>query len=97
MPEAWLRRAIRLYLRGAPADDPRASPILADVSDAPPTLIQVAEGEVLGSHARRAAALLPEVVLSVTPGVAHVWQLNAGWMPEADAAVAEAGTFLRRA
>lgn len=95
MPERWVRRAIGLYLGGAAPDDPRASPILHDLSQAPPVLLQAAEGEVLESHARRAAAALPRATLSLTPNVSHVWQLNAGWMTEADAAVAEIAAFLR--
>jgi len=95
LPRTWIRRAVTLYLDGADARDPRASPILHDLSSAPPTLIQAAEGEVLESHARRARAALPDARLSLTPNVAHVWQINAGLMRAADEAVAEIAAFLR--
>ena len=96
LPEAWIRRAIGLYLDGAKADTPQASPILHNLSQAPPVLIQAAQGEILEAHAQRASKALPDVRLSLTPNAAHVWQLNAGWMPEADRAVAEIGAFLKQ-
>lgn len=95
LPRRWITRALRLYLDGADAQDPRASPIKHDLSNAPPMLIQCAGGEMLEAHARRLAEVVPHARLSVTENVAHVWQLNAGWMPEADAAVAEIAAFLR--
>ncbi|WP_425040611.1 alpha/beta hydrolase fold domain-containing protein [Primorskyibacter sp. S187A] len=95
LPRAWVNRAFRHYAAGADPADPRLSPIRADLSAAPPMLVEVAEGEMLESHSRRVLEVIPHARLEVTPGVAHVWQLNAGWMAQADASVARIGAFLR--
>lgn len=94
LPRSWVRRAVTLYLAGADPADPRVSPIHADLSDAPPMLIQIAKGEALEAHGRRLAERVPSAQLEATENVAHVWQLNAGWQAEADRAVESAARFL---
>lgn len=95
------RRCIAAYLGTADPADPRASPVLGSFPGAPPTYIQVDRTEMLRDDAHAAARVLrrdgAEVTLDETAGLPHVNQLNAGLSPEADAAVARAGAFLRAA
>lgn len=92
IPPAWAQ-AIQRAVKADPLDV-RASPLLGDLSNAPPTLIQVSPGEVLEPDAHRAAEMLPEATLSLYDGVPHVWQLHAGKNATADRAISEAAAFL---
>lgn len=79
------------YLQGTDPRTPLASPLFADLKGLPPTLIQVADIEVLYNDATRYAEASKkagvETVLQVSPKLWHVWQLYAGQMPEADDAI----------
>lgn len=89
-----------IYLDGADPADPEASPLVANLSGLPPILIQVGGGEALLSDAialcGSAAAVGVPVRLEVTPEVIHVWQVWAGRVPEAQAAVERLAEFARR-
>ncbi|WP_370305989.1 alpha/beta hydrolase [Sinimarinibacterium flocculans] len=93
-----LRVAAADYLGGAAPQTPLASPLHADLHGLPPTLIQATDNEVLCDDARRLADALQaagvEAQLRLWPGLFHVWQLFAGKLPEADAAIVEAAAFL---
>lgn len=99
IPVARMGEVIGLYLDGADAGDPRASPLFARYPDPPPVLIQAGDTEVLLSDAERIAARLRQaggkVKLSLWRDVPHVWQFMAGNLPEGRAAISEAGAFLR--
>ncbi len=88
----------KLYLRGADLRTPLASPLYADLSGLPPTLIQVADIEVLYNDSTRYAEASRragvETVLQVSPNLWHVWQLYAGQMPEADDAIWRISHFI---
>ncbi|WP_375394383.1 alpha/beta hydrolase [uncultured Sphingomonas sp.] len=88
----------RAYLNGADPLDPLASPIAADMAGWPPMLVQVGDREVVLDDARglvvRAAAG-GDARLSVWPGMIHVFQQFAAELPEARAAIAEIGAFLK--
>lgn len=78
------------YLNGAPADDPRASPVFADFKGAAPVRIWVGDTEILLDDARRMAARLQgqgvDVDLTIARDLPHVWPIFAGWqLPESDA------------
>jgi epsilon-lactone hydrolase len=94
-----LRVRARCYAGSASLDDPRLSPIHADLTGLPPLLVQVGSYEVLLDDAvrlaARAAADDVAVILDVTPGVPHVFQFFAALLDEGDAALARASTFLR--
>lgn len=79
------------YLQGADPRTPFASPLHANLAGLPPTLIQVADIEVLYNDSTRYAEASKkagvETVLEVSPNLWHVWQLYAGQMPEADDAI----------
>jgi acetyl esterase/lipase len=105
---AWrdpmLSRAIgalwaRSYLGRQPADHPLCSPLFASLSGLPPMLIQVGTEEILLDDSRRlgqrAAGAGVAVQLQEYPGMWHDFQTHAGLLQEADAAMAEAGRFLR--
>lgn len=72
------------------------SPLFADLSAFPPTLIQVAANEVLLDDSRRLAARLgPTATLEITADLWHVWHLFASVIPEGQAAIERMGEYLR--
>ena len=93
----WMRD---MYLGEHDSGDPLATPLNGDLHGLPPILIQVGEREILLSDARRLATSLEqaggEVELQEWPGMVHVWHFFAGAMPEADAAVAALGMWIRQ-
>ncbi|MFC8672081.1 alpha/beta hydrolase fold domain-containing protein [Streptomyces griseorubiginosus] len=88
------------YLAGHPADDPLASPVVADLTGLPPLFLQVSGAERLLDDsltvADRAARAGVEVDLEVWPKMFHVWQTAVGFLPEATEAVARTAAFVRR-
>jgi acetyl esterase/lipase len=97
--DRMLRRALRDYLRGAEADDPRASPILADFTGGPATLIQCASRELLEADcdalAGRLAAQGVPVRMEKAHDMPHDYQIFLDISPEASRAVDRLGAFLR--
>ncbi|WP_169729296.1 alpha/beta hydrolase [Solimonas soli] len=95
-----LREAAAAYLAGRPAQTALASPLFADLRGLPPLLVQVTDTELLYDDARRlaerAGAAGVEVEYKVWRGLWHVWQVFAGKVPEADAALREAADFIVR-
>ncbi len=96
-----LRVAAADYLAGAAPLTPLASPLFADLHGLPPTLIQATVNEILCDDARRLADALhaagSQAQLRLWPRLWHVWQIFAGKVPEADAALAEALDFIKAA
>jgi epsilon-lactone hydrolase len=102
LPAQRARDMREFYLQGADPADPRASPLFADWSAAPPpVLIQVAESEILLDDGLRMARCLRdaggEARCDVWGHLPHVWPVFHGWLPEADAALRDAGAFLKAA
>jgi monoterpene epsilon-lactone hydrolase len=93
-----LRSTAAWYLGGAPATDPYASPLHADVRGLPPTLLHAGSTEVLLDDSRRLAEKMTsakvDVELRIWPDMPHVFQGFAMFLPEAREAIAEAGRFL---
>lgn len=83
------------WLAGAAAGDPRASPLFADLSHLPPTLVQVGSEEVLYDDARRLADANRAVVLQEWVGQGHVFPLFAAQLEEGAQAIGQGGAFLR--
>lgn len=85
-----LTSAATCYATDIPLDDPRLSPLYADLSGLPPMLIQVGTYEILLSdstrlaQAARAAGI--DVQLSVWEGQVHDWMVFNDTMPESQAA-----------
>lgn len=92
---AWL---YLLETRFRPVD-PTVSPLRADLSNLPPTLVQVSEAEMLFDDARRyvnkARAAGSPARLQSWAGLLHVWQIFNPEVPEAVQAFDEIGKFIR--
>jgi monoterpene epsilon-lactone hydrolase len=93
-----LRAAAADYLGELPTSTALASPLNADLHGLPPVFIQVSDSEVLLDDSRRLLDALhaagTPARMSVWHGMHHVWQLFAGLVPEADAALEEAAAHL---
>ena len=84
---------------GGNSRDPIANPILADPTGLPPIFIQVGGYESFLDDSRKFAAAAShagvDVDLDVVPEMQHVFQFLGGVAPEADAAIARAGLWLK--
>ncbi|MCH8611565.1 alpha/beta hydrolase [Arsenicicoccus dermatophilus] len=87
------------YLAGAHPRHPLASPLYADLTGLPPTLIQVGTREVLLSDSRRLHSALTtagvDVTLETWRGQIHVWHLHHAHLRQAREAIADLGRFTR--
>jgi cation diffusion facilitator CzcD-associated flavoprotein CzcO/acetyl esterase/lipase len=94
---AWMQ-ACAAHYAGTATDDPRVSPLLADHRGLPPVLIQCGTDELLCGQSRALHAALQSAgvatTLEVEAGRWHVFQLHAGQLPSADAAVARIARFM---
>ncbi|MEO0401953.1 MAG: alpha/beta hydrolase [Pseudomonadota bacterium] len=75
------------YLKGHPADDPRASPLHADFTGAPPVWLSVGDTEILQDDTLRLADRLRaagvSVALQLERDLPHVWPMFHNIVPEA--------------
>ena len=87
------------YLDGAPAADPRASPVYAELPGLPPLLLQVGSTELLLDDAchvhERVVVAGSRSRLTLYDDVLHRWHLLAPLVPEARAALREVAEFVR--
>lgn len=87
-----------MYLGGADASHPLASPIWADLSGAPPMLIQVGSAEVLLDDSIELARVLGHadrsVRLEIWRDMVHDWPLYHPQLPEGREALANGAAFL---
>jgi epsilon-lactone hydrolase len=94
-----IQKLATVYLGGQP-DNAFTSPINADPTGLPPTLIQVGSEEVLLSDSltftSRAAMAGVEVRLHVWPEMPHVWPLFHAFIRAGVAAIDEAGEWMRQ-
>jgi epsilon-lactone hydrolase len=101
LTRAWLADCARRYVGGRAPDDPRCSPLFADLTGLPPLLIQSAGDDILLSDAEglaeRAGAAGVEVEFERYPGMWHIFHVHAGELRTADAAIARIAAFLDRA
>jgi monoterpene epsilon-lactone hydrolase len=97
--KASLQRMAGQYLDGANPRTPLASPLYADLSGLPPLLIVVGGAEALLDDsvrlARSAGMAGVDVTLYIGAGMQHIFPIYCGAIPEADAAVAMIGTWIR--
>jgi epsilon-lactone hydrolase len=96
----YMARQIRpMYLGSVDPRNPLASPLFGDLHGLPPLLIQVGSEEVLLSDstefAKRAKEAGVDVTLEVWPGMQHVWQFAASYLPEGRQAIERIGEFIR--
>jgi acetyl esterase/lipase len=96
---AGLRRMAKRYLGDHDPHDPLVAPLEADLSGLPPLFIQVGGDEILLDDAvqlaRRAGMAGTMATLEIWPGMQHFFQIAVGLFPEAGAAVARLGAWLR--
>jgi acetyl esterase/lipase len=87
------------YLGGEDPRAPLASPLYAGLHDLPPLLIHVGTAETLLDDATRLAdrarAAGVDVELEAWDDMFHVWHAFAPLLPEADAAIARIGAWVR--
>ena len=92
-------RGSRYYLGGADPRTPYASPLYADPTGLPPTLIQVGSDEILLDDSVRMAERMRaagcQVELEIWPRMPHTWQVWARVLPEARAAIERIGAFVQ--
>jgi acetyl esterase/lipase len=95
---SWLAACARHYLAGEDAGAPLASPLHADLHGLPPTLIQAGADELLRGDALRLRDALAQAGVAVrceiVPARWHAFQLHAGMLPAADAAIERAAAFV---
>ena len=93
------RHTSPLYAGSHAADSPLLRPTEVDLTGLPPLWIQVGDHEVLLSDAERladrAAKAGVEVSFKVWPGMWHVFQSAARYVPESRQSIEELGRFLR--
>lgn len=93
-----LQRGIDYYIGQYTADHPLVSPLFADLSDLPPTLVQVGSKEILLDDAIRFKALADKVgndiCLNIYPGMWHDFQLFVQWIKPAEDALDEIKAFI---
>ena len=96
-----IERFASAYLGDQSRRDPLASPLLADLSGLPPTLIQVGRDEVLLDDARNLHAKIlasdGSSELHIYDDVPHGWHYGAPFVPETGEALREAADFIERA
>jgi len=95
-----VREAAAMYLAGADARDPRASPLYADLAGLPPMLLFASRHEILRDDtlrlAERASAAGVKVQLIVRDRLPHVWPVFVTLLPEARDAFATVTAFARQ-
>ncbi|MEZ4661389.1 MAG: alpha/beta hydrolase [Caldilineaceae bacterium] len=91
----------RMYLSGVDPKTPLASPLYAELRDLPPVLIQVGSAELFCDEARefaqRAQAVNVDVTLNVWDDMIHDWHMLYWLEPQARAAVAQIGAYVKNA
>ena len=95
-----LHRLAQLYYGTHDPRHPLISPLHGDLSTLPPTLVFAAEHDAVGPEAQRFCAKAVDQGASVECRIGremlHVWPLFAGYLPEADEAVAGMARFVCR-
>jgi acetyl esterase/lipase len=96
-----LLRSAGAYLAGHPADDPVVDPLAADFMGMPPLLVQSGTGDFALPQARalveHAAGHGVDARLELYPADTHVFHVFWSFLPEAAAALENAGSFIREA
>ena len=98
LPASRAEEIARLYLRDAAADDPRASPLFADFTGAPPVWLTAGDTEILFDDTRRMAARLRAQGVAVTEekvhDLPHVWPMFHNILPEARASLRDLAAWI---
>jgi acetyl esterase/lipase len=90
----------RSYYGSRDPAHPLISPLFADLQGLPPTLIQVGSDEILLDDSTRLETRLMaagvKAQLEIWPGMWHVFQVFAPFLPEAQQAIDRLGAFVRQ-
>ncbi|HEX4335402.1 MAG TPA: alpha/beta hydrolase [Polyangiaceae bacterium] len=99
LPVPGLAWSVEQYLGTGDRRHPHVSAVHAELSGLPPLLIQtgsaelfLSENELLAKRAREAGV---EVTHEIEPGMIHVFQALATFVPEVDVAIQRIGSFVR--
>ena len=88
-----------MYLQGADAQNPKASPFHADFEKCPPLLMHCCDGEVLRDDTlemqRKLVGLGHDVLVRSWPNAFHVFHIMRGHFPEARAALDDVIDFIK--
>lgn len=99
LPASRFEDVRNFYMQGGDYTAPTASPILADLPNPPPTLIQASRIELLEDEAAAMAEKLRaaggDVRLEWWRKAPHSWHLFVGMAPESRDALERAGAFIR--
>jgi acetyl esterase/lipase len=95
----YLNELVEAYVpAGVDRNDPRISPLFADLRDFPPTLIQVGSAETLLDDTVRFSRAAGEadvaVALEIWPHMIHAWHLWNAHLEDGRRALASAGAFI---
>lgn len=100
LPAGRLADVSKMYLAGADAATPMASPAFGAWECAPPALLMASRFEILLDDAVQLAERLREgggdVQLELWRGVPHAWPVFRGRIAQADRAIATIGAFLAK-
>ena len=100
LPASRVSDMAAMYLPGGDADDPRASPLLADFTGAPPVWLTVGDTEILRDDTLRMAARLRAqgvaVEVTVEHDLPHVWPIFQPFLPEATATLRALAGWISR-
>jgi acetyl esterase/lipase len=96
----WLDACARAYARDADRAQPTISPLHGDLAGLPPLLIQCGTDDLVAPDAERLAVRARAAGVDVTatrwPRLWHNFPLQPGLLAAADAAVAQAASFIAR-
>lgn len=99
LPVERVGEMAEMYLQGAPVRDPRASPLFAPFSGAPPVWIAAGSTEILLDDTRRMATHLREAGIDVTEVIEedlpHVWPIFHNLLPEAQETLKQVANWIR--
>jgi acetyl esterase/lipase len=97
---AWLEACAEAYAQAADRAQPAISPLHGDLSDLPPLLIQCGTDDLLAPDAERLEARARAAGADVTstrwPRLWHNFPLQPELIADADAAIAQAASFITR-
>src|SRR5438552_18024598 len=97
---AGLLEMVGCYINGADPSQPLASLVFADLAGLPPLLCVVGGDEILLDDSvrlvRNAGTAGIDATLFIAAGMQHIFPIWAGAFPEADAAIALVGNWVRR-
>ncbi|MEO0772970.1 MAG: alpha/beta hydrolase [Pseudomonadota bacterium] len=98
LPVSRIGEISEAYLAGAAADDPRASPLFADFTGAPPVWMAAGTTEILRDDTLRLAERMTaqgvQVTVEVGKNLPHVWPMFQNILPEGRATLSRLANWI---